>query len=261
MLTATMVLAGSAAGLAVVLLVAPTLRLPRAGPRTPPRWLLPASVALVAGPLLATSPRTGVLAAIAGATMAAALALRQRRVRGRAAVDAAGRVLETCDALAAELAAGLPPGRALRRAATAWPDLRPVAETHALGGDVPDALRALAAAPGAHDLRLLAAAWAVAHRTGHGLADAIGACAESLRAAGATRRVVEGELASARATARLVAALPVLALLMGSGAGSDPIGFLLGHPVGLACLAGGLAFGLAGLWWIERIADDVVGGW
>lgn len=259
MLSGPALLAAAAAGLAVALLPAPTPRLPRAGPRRVPGWLVPMAVALVAGPLLVTVPRIGLLAGIAGAATVGGLALRARRVRNRAAVEAAGRVLETCDALAAELAAGLPPGRALRRAATAWPDLRPVADTHDLGGDVPSALRALASAPGARDLRLLAAAWTVAHRTGHGLADAVSACAESLRAAAATRRVVEGELASARATARLVAALPVLALLMGNGAGSDPLGFLLGHPVGLASLAGGLAFGLAGLWWIEKIADDVGG--
>ncbi len=241
--------------LAVLLLVPPRAR-PATG-REPGGWrwvlLLPAPLLAAAGPSL----RVAALAAIGAGAVAAGGRLWRGRVRRRAVARVSGRVLETCELLAAELAAGQPPGLALDRAAASWAPLAPAAEAFRVGADVPSALRLLAAEPGAADLRLVAAAWQVAHRTGQGLADAVDRVATGVRATQATRRVVEGELASARATARLVCCLPVLSLAMGSGAGGDPWGFLLGHPAGLVCLAGGLAFGFAGLAWIEAIARDV----
>ncbi len=252
-------LAAVTAGLAVLLLLRPSVR---ATPRraAPLAWAAGPGAGGVLGVVLVRDPALALLVAIAaGAAVGGAVLVRRRR-RRRHAADAAARVLETCELLAAELSAGQPPGTALRRSARSWPDLLPVAETHDLGGDVPGALRVLSAAPGRHDLRLVAAAWAVAHRAGGGLADAVQRCADTIRAAQSTRGVVASELASARSTARLVAGLPVLALAMGAGTGGDPLGFLLGHPLGLACLAAGLALGFAGLWWIEAIADDVEAG-
>lgn len=179
-----------------------------------------------------------------------------RRARHRAATTAT-QVLEAVELVAAEVSGGAPPAVALRHAAGSWPPLEAAATAATLGGEVPPVLRRLAAAPGADRLRLVAAAWEVAHRSGAGLADALARVGEGLRADRATARVVEGELASARATARLVAALPAFAMLVSSTTGGGAWAFVTTQPLGWACLVGGLLLGLAGLTWIERIAAGV----
>jgi tight adherence protein B len=181
---------------------------------------------------------------------------RWRPGRRRAIAEDRAAVLEVCDLLAAELAAGRPPATALASASERWRPLAAAVEAARLGADVPEVLRQVAAErPGASDLRWVAAAWQVAQESGHGLASTLERTAAGLRVRRRTRRLVDSELASARATARLVAALPVAVLLMGSGAGSDPWSFLLTHPVGWVCLALGLGLLALGLWWIERLAD------
>lgn len=197
------------------------------------------------------------LAVIFGGTAFVGTGLIRRRARVRRAALVSERVVEATELLAAELSVGLTPGQALRQAAEGWPALAPIVAAERLGVDVPEAWREVSATPGAADLRLVAASWAASTQSGGGLADAMGRVASGLRAARATERVVLSELASARATARLVAALPVVALMMGSGAESRPWEFLLTEPIGLICLASGLAFGLAGLWWIEAIATGI----
>jgi len=61
------------------------------------------------------------------------------------------------------------------------------------------------------------------------------------------------------ATARLLAVLPLGVLLLGSGLGGDPIGFLLGTTPGLVCLCAGVALEYLGLRWLARIGDRVLG--
>jgi tight adherence protein B len=217
---------------------------------------LAAAVAAVGVGALLGAPEPAFLAMVLAGGAAGAHRLWRQRVRAAVAEQTRERVLECCDLLAAELAAGQPADAALDQAADAWPAIGPVAQCQAYGGDVPAALRRTAMDPGAEGMALVAAAWHVSHRTGHGLADALRRVAQALRDARATDRVVRGELASARATARLVAALPLVALAMGAGSGGDPLSFLLGTPIGLACLAGGLGLGLAGLAWIERLASE-----
>ncbi len=256
-MTATVVLVAAA----VALLVSPSDALPRVGEPGPAgrlRWwpvaLAPAVV------LLAGSLQLSVLVLVALAVTAGALRLLRGARGARVAAANRARAVELCDAVQAELAAGQTAGQALDRAAADWPLVGPAARAAATGGDVPAALRALSAEPGARSLRVVAGAWQVAHRTGHGLADALARVAEDLRAAEQTRRVVAGELASARATARLLAGLPFVALAMGAGVGAEPWAFLLGRPAGLLCLAVGLGLAWAGLAWVEALARGVDGG-
>jgi tight adherence protein B len=247
--------AGLAAGAAAWLLLRPVARVTRR--RAPTRWWLLVVPGVVTLAVLGSTVPAALLllAALAGAGARSLVHLRRRR---SAAARASERVLETCELVASELVAGQSTVVALRRAAEEWPALGPVAEAGDLGSDPAAALHDLSRTPGAGDLRLVAAAWTVAHRSGGGLADALDRVAATIRDRRATGRVVESELASARATARLVAALPVAMLVLGGGHGAGAWTFLLGHPVGLGCLAAGVALGLAGLWWIERIADGVV---
>jgi tight adherence protein B len=178
--------------------------------------------------------------------------------RRRAAALRSDRVVEVCEWLAGELRAGQPPRTALRRAVGAWSELEAAALAAELGADVPAALRRLSRLPGASGLSEVAAAWHVSQASGGTMALALARVADGARRRRSTQQLVASELASAQATARLVALLPVLVLAMGSGLGGDPWGFLLTTPPGLVCLGLGTALVLAGLGWIERISAAAV---
>ncbi|HEX6876942.1 MAG TPA: type II secretion system F family protein [Nocardioidaceae bacterium] len=208
-------------------------------------------VALVEGTLLA-------LALIVVGALVGAWRMTVRARARKAADERADSVVEACDALAGELRAGQPPLLALRHCVDVCALLERAAAAGELGGSVPEALRRLSREPGAGGLVDLAAAWQVSEGSGGTMAVALGRVADSTRARRATQRLVASELASAQATARLVAALPVMVLLMGSGLGGDPWGFLFATPLGLACLSAGLLLVYLGLAWIERIAVAVV---
>jgi tight adherence protein B len=218
---------------------------------------VPAAAGVGAAVLLDGRRLVLVLVAIA---VAAAVSREVARRRRTALADRrAEAVLVACDSLVADLRAGQPPVTALTAAAEDWPELAPVAAAARFGSGVPDALRALATRPGAAQLRVMAAAWQVGHRSGAGLADALAMAADQLRAKRATARIVTTELAASQATARLLALLPAGVLLLGRGLGGDPLGFLLGSTPGLVCLCAGLSLEYAGLVWLARIADQVTG--
>ncbi|MER5628536.1 type II secretion system F family protein [Streptosporangium sp. NPDC002544] len=162
--------------------------------------------------------------------------------------------IELCQGLAAELAAGRAAGDALARAvrAAGFPDpeaLRPLVAAARDGGDVPAALLAVAPERGGEAFRALAACWKVSVTAGAGLAVLVDRVAASLREAQSHRQDVAAQLAGPRATARLLAGLPILGLLMAAGLGMRPLHFLFGGPAGAGCLVAGLALDAGGLWW------------
>ncbi|MFG3550850.1 type II secretion system F family protein [Streptomyces sp. NPDC047725] len=212
---------------------------------------------LVAGLVLAVLGAS-VLPVFAGAAGVPVL----RRVR-RAARDRGDRerrqdaVIALCGALAGEVRAGRQPGEALLSAAH---DSGGLGETPAgvlaaarFGGDVPGALAAAARQPGAEGLLGLAACWRVAVDQGAGLAAGLDRLEGALRAERDQRADLRAQLAGARATAVMLAGLPVLGLLLGVALGSDPLHVLLHTGAGLGCLLAGAVLEGLGVWWVSRI--------
>ena len=102
---------------------------------------------------------------------------------------------------------------------------------------------------------MLAAAWRVGAERGGTLATVLDGLAAALRDEETQRQEITTQLAGPRATARLLAALPLLGSVMAAALGSDPAAFLLGTPAGLGCLAAGLTLNLVGFWWTHRLAS------
>ena len=222
------------------------------------RWRRPAWVVAAAlATWVASSAVEGTDLGVALVASVSALAGVRAFAAGRRAEEARrrrGAVVDFCEALVGELRAGQPVLVSLERSAAVWPEVAPAVAAARLGADLPGALRWLARSPGAEALQHLAAAWQLCEATGGGLTLAAQQVLEATRADAAALRQVEGEVSSARATARLVAALPVVVLVAGDGLGARPWAFLFGNPAGVTCLGAGVLLVVLGLAWIDRIA-------
>ncbi|MDO8336770.1 MAG: type II secretion system F family protein [Microcella sp.] len=100
--------------------------------------------------------------------------------------------------------------------------------------------------------RALAAAWSVATSSGAPLAPALSAFAEAVRDRAAAQRDIAVALAGPRATARIVLALPVVAIGLALLAGADILASLA-HPIGIASILAGLALGVLARAWMARM--------
>lgn len=147
----------------------------------------------------------------------------------RCAVDAVA-------GLAAELRAGLSVTKALAAAESA---LRP-----------PRVVGAAATLIG----RRVACAVEVAETSGAPLADVLDRLDNHLRAMDRARAAAEAQAAGARASALMLAAMPVAGVGLGYAIGTDPFDVLLHTPLGTACLAGAVVLQISGVAWSVRLS-------
>lgn len=221
-------------------------------------WTAPAIMIIIPGLIIAG----GYFGKGAGAVVATAALLiactaahlflqyRRRRSANRARAD----VALACAVLASYLRVGQVPSAALAIAAADCEALRKGHQAHTLGGDVVHVWRQQARRPGHGGLLELARAWQVSVETGAPMSSTLDQVAASLSADQELTRVVNSELAAARATSKVMAALPPCGIGIGYLLGGDPAGWLLDGPAGWACLLAGTLLACAGVLWIEALA-------
>lgn len=165
------------------------------------------------------------------------------------------RTIHALQGLAAELRAGQPPSVALRHAAGTPPVWPLTVAGITMGADTARSLRQDAQ----HNEQLvsLAACWQVCEMTGSGLALAVERLAESARVAEEVRTELEAQLAGPRATARMLAGLPIIGVLLGMALGGEPLHWLFGTSAGWLCLLTGAGLTCLGLVWTGHIASRV----
>lgn len=172
---------------------------------------------------------------------------------------------EACAVLAGELRAGRSAAQALTAAADVATGavrlaLLAASSSAGLGGDVPAALLGKASASAAPELLAgLGACWQVCAGTGSGLAMAVNRLEEGLRAEQGQRLAVAAELAGPRATAGLLACLPLAGIGLAAALGARPVHVLLHTTIGLACAVLGVGLDGLGVWWTGRLVARVGG--
>jgi tight adherence protein B len=199
----------------------------------------------VRGAVLASA---GLLVAVTAGRL---IVLHRRR---RSALRAQAIVAQACTVLASYLRVGQVPSAALAIAAADCDVLRSAHQAHTLGGDVVSVWRQQARRGGYIGLLDLARAWQVSVETGAPMSSMLDQVATSLSNDQSLMGVVNSELAAARATSKVMAALPPCGIGIGYLLGGDPARWLLAGPDGWGCLLVGVGLACAGVLWIEALA-------
>jgi tight adherence protein B len=222
--------------------------------------------------LVGLATGSGALLAGLGGGLAAAMVTGTAAARWRTghhhrvAATAATGLSDALGVVVAELRAGAHPAAAVQSAADMHADGSPdvvrvlavVAAAARLGGDVPTAPRSEAPTHLRPWLDRLADAWALSERHGIPLADLLDAvrCDTEHRVRFAAD--VQARLAGPRATAAVLAGLPLLGLALGQAVGAAPLRVLCETPVGQLLLVIGTGLACGGALWSARLISGAV---
>ena len=244
-------------------------------PETPapaaPSWprsrsLMPLGLCALA---LVMMPVAGPGPVVAAALLTLAVRLHRRaRKRGQLQLRAVAALAEAVRALVAGLRAGAGPAEVAESVAesvaeNADPDarrvLRELAATERLGVSpefvplpgAPDPVRGQA-------VRRLRRAWSLAQRHGLPLAEVLDSVRRDLDATARFAGQTNARMAGARASALVLAVLPLFGLLLGEAMGAQPTRFLLDTAAGQVLSVVGAALILSGVAWTARLTRQVV---
>lgn len=257
----------AAAVLALAVLTWPSSSRHRIQPRrrlakTPSRTLVPACAAS-ATLLLAVVAPLGVVVAVVlvGGTLESR---RRRRVRDRHRTAEAAALQGAMDVLVGELRVGVHPVAAFGVAANevggaVAASLRRVAARARMGADVAAGLRSVASesALPAHWERL-AVCWHLAQAHGLAIATLMQTAQRDIVERERFAARVSAGMAGARATATVLAVLPVIGIGLGQLIGANPVGFLVSGGIGDWLLVIGVGLACAGIVWSDRITSGVL---
>ena len=237
-----------------------------------PRWRLAvvrpraarspwAAVAVAAGSAMAAlvflvPPSVILVLLVAAGTVAA----RVQRMRGQCRRRREGEALASAlDILVGELRVGAHPAAAFETAGKEAGGpvgcaLRAVATRVRLGADAAEGIRAVAAdsATPAYWNRL-AVFWQLAAAHGLAMSDLMRAAHRDIVDRQRFADRMHAALAGARATAAILAGLPLLGVLLGQMIGAHPLRFLLGGGLGGVLLLIGVGLICVGVLWADRI--------
>ncbi|QWF81403.1 type II secretion system F family protein [Amycolatopsis sp. CA-230715] len=222
-------------------------------------WRLPAGwwrVASTVGVVALAAVAGGPAAAIAAGLLVAAVRCRWRaRSRSRDRHTRAAALADAMRAMVTELRAGAHPARAVEVAAEDCPpalagELRELAG-HARLGTVPRDH-----AGGATDA--LRRAWALADEHGVPLAEAADSVRRGVVAETAFAAQCEARMAGPRASAAVLALLPVFGVALGEAMGASPVRVLTGTTAGQLLAVAGCALLFGGVVWSSRVTERAV---